>query len=104
MIWASDTQTKQGVFFMEFCNSDGQILSDFDDKKQMPFLTDYSPNDKSWDSHKAFCDNVSAPMLASEKLSHQKQGKRIADLTARAQKDPKAADELLQLQIESRLR
>ena len=70
---------------MEFCNSDRQSLSDFDNKKQLPFLSDvlpktkYDKKDKSWDTHKIFCGHVSVPMLASEKLSHQKQGKRIAE-------------------------
>jgi len=62
---------------MESCNSDNSILVVSDDKTQSQFLSDISPNDKPWDSHKAFCDDVAAPMLASEKVSHQKQGKRI---------------------------
>ena len=62
---------------MESCNSDNSILVVSDDKTQSQFLTDLSLNDKPWDRNKVFCGGVSAPMLASEKLSHQKQGKRI---------------------------
>lgn len=58
-------------------NSDNSILVVSDDKTQLQFLSDVSLQDKPWDSHKAFCDDVSVPLLASEKLSHQKQGKRI---------------------------
>ena len=62
---------------MESCNSDNSILVFSDDEKQSQFLSDVSPNDKPWDRNKVFCGGVSAPLLASEKLSHQKQGKRI---------------------------
>ena len=62
---------------MESCNSDNSILVVSEDKTQSQFLTDLSLNDKPWDRNKVFCGGVSAPMLASEKLSHQKQGKRI---------------------------
>lgn len=62
---------------MEFCNSDDSILVVSDDKTQPQFLSDVSPNDKPWDKNKAFCDNVSQVFKGSDKLSHQKQGKRI---------------------------
>ena len=60
---------------MELCNSDGRILSDSGNEKQ--FLSDISSQDKPWDTHKAFCDNVSKVLKGSEKEAHQKQAKRI---------------------------
>lgn len=74
---------------MEFCNSDEQILSVSHDKTQSQFLTDVLPKtkknkkDKSWDTHKVDADEVAAPMLASNKLSHQKHGKRISECCQR---------------------
>jgi plasmid rolling circle replication initiator protein Rep len=62
---------------MEFCNSDERILSVSDDKTQSQFLSDVSPNDKPWDSHKKDNGNVSAILKGSDKKSHQKLGKRI---------------------------
>jgi plasmid rolling circle replication initiator protein Rep len=64
---------------MESCNSDGLILSVSDDKTQSQFLSDVSPKDKPWDSHKVSSDDVSRILNSSDLLSHQKQGKRITD-------------------------
>ena len=62
---------------MELCNSDNSILVVSDDKTQSQFLSDVSPNDKPWDSHKVSCDDLSRILNSSDKLSHQKHGKRI---------------------------
>lgn len=70
---------------MESYNSDGRILSVYDDKTQSQFLSDYLPKDKkkrknkSFDTHKAFGDQVATTLKESDKLSHQKQGKRISE-------------------------
>lgn len=74
---------------MEFCNSDDSILAVSDNKTQSQFLSDVLPKnkknkkDKSWDSHKTFCVDVSVPMIESEKPSHQKLGKRILECAQR---------------------
>lgn len=62
---------------MEFCNSDESILFDSDNKKQ--FLSDISPQDKPWDSHKAFNIEVASTLKGSIKSGHQKQGERLDD-------------------------
>jgi len=62
---------------MESCNSDNSILFVSDDKTQSKFLSDVSPNDKPWDSHKVSCDDLSRILNSSDKLSHQKHGKLI---------------------------
>jgi len=68
---------------MEFCNSDVSILAVSAHETQLQFLTDLSPNDKPWDSHKTFCIDVSVPMIESHKQSHQKLGKRILECAQR---------------------
>lgn len=68
---------------MESCNSDNSILVVSDDKTQSQFLSDVLPKtkknkkDKSWDSHKSSCDDVSQILKGSSKEAHQKQSKRI---------------------------
>lgn len=68
---------------MEFCNSDDSILVVSDDKTQPQFLSDVLPKtkknkkDKSWDSHKSSCDDISQMLKGSSKEAHQKQSKRI---------------------------
>jgi plasmid rolling circle replication initiator protein Rep len=76
---------------MEFCNSDVSILMVSDDKKQSQFLSDVLPKtkknkkDKSWDTHKAQNVDVAVVMCKSEKLNHQKQGKRISECCQRVE-------------------
>lgn len=62
---------------MESYNSDERILSVSATQTQSEFLSDVSPQDKPWDSHKAFCDSVSKVLKGSDKKAHQKQAKRI---------------------------
>jgi plasmid rolling circle replication initiator protein Rep len=62
---------------MELFNSDERILSVSDRKTQSQFLSDVSLQDKPWDSHKAFNDKIANTLNGSDKVSHQKQGKRI---------------------------
>lgn len=70
---------------MEFVDSDGSILVISEDKTQPKFLTDYLPKDKkskkdkSWDTHKTFCNDIATTLKASDDVSHRKQGNRIAD-------------------------
>lgn len=64
---------------MESCNSNNSILVVSDDKTQPQFLTDLSPNDKPWDSHKKDNGKVSKLLKSSDKVPHQNQAKRLDD-------------------------
>lgn len=74
---------------MELQNSEVSILAVSEDKKQSQFLSDVLPKtkknkkDKSWDTHKSDSVDISASMLKSEKLNHQKHGKRILECCQR---------------------
>jgi plasmid rolling circle replication initiator protein Rep len=63
---------------MQSCNCDNSILP-IDDGKTQTFLTDYSAKDKTWDSHRAFGDDVASILNDSHSLVHQKQAKRMTE-------------------------